>query len=60
MSKLALALVVGRFCRRELSTNQRRDKLSRIQKVQSIWSERKGTEQMSRQSERASELLLLR
>ena len=50
-------VVDGRF-RREPSTNKRRDKLSRIQKVRCIWLDRKGTEQMSGRSERASELPL--
>ena len=55
-SNLILALLFAAICSRRLSTNQRRDKLSRIQKVRSIGSDRKSTEQMSCQSERASEL----
>jgi hypothetical protein len=50
--------VVGRFCGREFSIWQRCNKLQRTQKIQSIGSDRKDTEQVSRQSERAPKLLL--
>src|SRR5262249_10171907 len=50
-------VVDGRF-RREPSTTKRLAKRSRIQTVRSIWLDRKGSEQMSGRSERASELPL--
>src|SRR4029077_13559384 len=55
----AKSRVVNRRIRGEPFTNQQRHKLSRIQKIQSIWSDRKSAKQMPRQSERASELPLL-